>query len=345
MIYVGLDVSSREFVVHAIDERKKKIYEGAIAPSREGLRKLVKELGSEKKLMVFEAGNQTKWMALTLKKIEGVEVHVVHPNEVKWITQSNGKKTDKVDAKKLAHLARGDMLPRRVHMVEGKARELRELVSARNQLLSKRVALINTLRGYMKQEGYRFPAKFFQRKDWQFEMERLKVGRVQKVIIENFMRGIESLVESEEALKEELLKIKDERVELVESIPGIGELTARVLVGAIDEADRFDGKKSIANYGALTPTVYQSGEVTNHGRINRDGRHEVRKSLLQCAHSVGRMKSLGSKPLREFYERIEKRRGKKRAVVALARKLLTTAYGVMKSGTVYDPRKLVSYPV
>jgi len=229
--------------------------------------------------------------------------------------------------------------------VEGKTRELRELVSARDQLLSKRVALINTLRGYMKQEGYRFPVKFFQRADWRFELERLKVGLVQKVILENFMKAIESLKESEDTIKEKLLEIKDKRIEWVESIPGIGELTARVLVGAIDEADRFDGKKEVANYGALTPTVYQSGEVENHGRINRDGRHEVRKSLLQCAHSIGRMKSLGSKPLREFYQRIEKRRGKKRAVVALARKLLTTAYGVMKTGTMYDPKKLAPYSI
>lgn len=345
MQYVGLDVSSKEFVVHVIDERKRKIYEGAITPSREGLRKLVRELGLEKKVMVFEAGNQMKWIAMTLKKMEGVEVHVVHPNEVKWITRSNGKKTDKVDARKLAELARGDLLPRRVHIVEGKTRELRELVSARDQLLSKRVALINTLRGYMKQEGYRLPVKFFQRADWRMELERLKVGATQKTILEHFMNAVEALKESEEAIKGKLLEIKDARIDLVESIPGIGKLTARVLVSAIDEAKRFDGKKSIANYGALTPTVYQSGEVENHGRINRDGRHEVRKSLLQCAHTIGRMKSLGSKPLREFYTRIEKRRGKKRATVALARKLLTTAYGVLKSGAMYDPKRLMAYAV
>lgn len=64
--------------------------------------------------------------------------------------------------------------------------------------------------------------------------------------------------------------------------------------------------------------------------------------MLQCAHAVARTKTAAVKPLKEFFERIEKRRGKKRAIVALSRKLLTTVYGVMKSGETYNPGKLVA---
>lgn len=96
----------------------------------------------------------------------------------------------------------------------------------------------------------------------------------------------------------------------------------------------------MANYGALTPTLYQSGEIRQLGRINRDGRLEVRRVLLQGAHTVARLKSQGAKPLQQCYARIARRRGKKIAVVALARKRLTTAYGVLKSGRPYDPHRL-----
>jgi transposase len=109
----------------------------------------------------------------------------------------------------------------------------------------------------------------------------------------------------------------------------------------LDNAKRFDDRKAVAKYGALTPTIYQSGGVTHMGHINRDGRHEVRKVLLQCAHTVARMKSYDSRPLRDFFERVMKKRGKKIAVVALARKLLTIAYGVLKSGNPYDPKMLL----
>jgi transposase len=342
MIYIGMDVSSKDFFIHAIDQRQQKIFEGKIPPSRAGLRKLVKDLGTGPKLFVFEAGNQMKWIALMLMKQEGVRIHVVHPNEIKWINQSSGK-TDKVDARKMAQLARGSLLPRQVHVVEGKARQLRELVSARGQLQSKRVALINTVRGYMKQEGVSLPEKFFQRSDWKGALGEKSLGDTQKLIVKSFMDGIDAMEHAEEEITGTMVAIRDNRCELLETIPAIGKIASRVLVGALDDASRFDNKKCVANYGGLAPTIYQSGDTTNLGRINRDGRREVRKVLLQCAHTIQRMVSHDAAPVREFFERIEKRRGKKRAVVATARKLLTIAYGVLKSGVPYDPMRLRAF--
>lgn len=342
MIYIGMDVSGKEFVVHAIDPRQQKVFEGRIAPSAAGLRKLVRDLGACPKLFVFEAGNQMKWIALWLMRQEGVRIHVVHPNEIKWINQSSGK-TDKVDARKLAQLARGNLLPRPVHVVEGKTRELRELVSARGQLQSKRVALINTVRGYMRQEGVCLPEKFFQRLDWKSSLEAKPLGSTQKIVLKSFMDGINALERSEAEITEKMIEIRDGRCDLLETIPAIGKIASRVLVSALDDAGRFDNKKCVANYGGLAPTIYQSGGTTNLGRINRDGRQEVRKVLLQCAHTIQRMANYDAAPVKEFFERIEKRRGKKRAVVATARKLLTIAYGVLKSGVPYDPMRLRAF--
>jgi len=340
MIYVGMDISSKSFVVHAISERKAIVFRGEIEPTRVALKNLMSELGRETKLVVMEAGNQLKWIALTLKAIRGVHLHVVHPNEMKWISESSGK-TDRIDARKMAELARGDLLPRKVHIVEGTVRDLRELVSARHQLQSKRVALINAIRGYMLQEGYKLPEKFFQRADWRVRLEKAKLGEVTKRIVESMMAAVEAIAQSEEELTREIVAIEDERIELLETMPGIGKLSSRVILAALDNAERFDDRKAVAKYGALTPTIYQSGGVTHMGHINRDGRHEVRRVLLQCAHTVARMKSYGSRPLREFFERVMKKRGKKIAVVALARKLLTIAYGVLKSGNPYDPKMLL----
>jgi transposase len=336
-----MDVSSKSFMVHAVNEKKRVVFSGEVTPTRSGLDRMLRELGSQQKLVAFEAGNQMKWIAEHLLKKDTVTPHVVHPNEVKWITESRGK-TDKVDAKKLAELGRGDMLPRAVHIVQGKVRELRELVSARHLLQSKRVAMINALRGFVFQEGLRLPAKFFSQKNWKEKLEAFKASAPLKQILASYMSAIEALAKSEKELSERICAIDDERIELLKTIPAIGELSSRVLLSAIDDASRFDDKKAVANYGALTPTIYQSGAVTKLGRINRDGRHEVRRVLLQCAHTITRMKSPAVRPLKEFYERIAKKRGKKIAIVALSRKLLTTAYGVLKTGSTYDPAKLAA---
>jgi transposase len=339
MIYIGMDISSKSFVVHGVDERKRVLVNCEIEPTVRGLKRLMKGLGTQKKLVIFEAGNQLKWVAKTLKEIEGVEIHVVHPNEIKWINQSSGK-TDKIDARKLAHLGRGDMLPRKVHIVEGKIRELRELISARQRLQGKRVALINSIRGQMKQEGHSLPEKFFQRRDWRERLKEMEVGKVQELIIEIYMDSIEGLLIAEKKLTDEIVRIEDKGIELLESIPSVGRLSSHVIISALDDAGRFDSKKCVAKYGALTPRIHQSGGVTHLGRINRDGRQEVRRVLLQCAHVVIRMRSYAVRPLQQFFERIRRRRGKKVAIVAVARKLLTIAYGVLKSKLPYDPVRL-----
>lgn len=337
MVYVGMDISSKDFVIHAINERKKLRFKGSISPSKKGMRDLIAALGPERKLFVFEAGNQMKWIADHFKKL-GEEIHIVHPNEVKWIAESGGKKTDKIDARKLAELARADMLPRRVYVAEGKVRTLRELTNARETLLRKRVSLMNSLRGYLRQEGARLPSKFFKSDDWQIKLIGLKLLPSTEAIVASFMAAIECIVVSEKSLNDEIIKIGDETIDRIETVPGIGHLSSRILFGAIADAARFESSKQVANYGALTPTIYQSGDETRMGAISLAGRREIRRALLQCSHAVVRMKSAGAKPLQEFYFRIEKRRGKKRALIALARKLLTIVYAVWKSGEDYNPR-------
>ena len=156
------------------------------------------------------------------------------------------------------------------------------------------------------------------------------------------MESIESIQKSEVELTEQIVQIENADIKRLQTIPGIGELSSRVIVGAVDKVKRFGSKKQIAKYGALTPRIYQSGGVTHMGRISRDGRHEIRRVLLQCAHTVARMKSYEAKPLRQFFERIRKRRGKKIAIVALARKLLVVAYGVLKTKSVYNPAVVLS---
>ncbi len=336
-----MDISSKEFIVYAMDDKKKVLMKSEkIEPSKAGLKKMLDNLGKQQKLIVFEAGNQLKWIALYLKKRADAHIHIVHPNEIKWINQSS-KKTDKVDAKKMAELARIDGLPRKVHVVEGSIRDLRELISARENLMRKRVDLINSIRGYMKQEGIGLPIKFFQLKDWEEQLEKISVGKIQKIIIKNFMSALQQMVVAENELLNEINKIEDPRIDLLESIPAIGKLSSRVILSALDNVKRFDDKKSVAKYGALAPRIYQSGNTTHMGRISNDGRKELRRVLLQCSHTIGRMsKNHAAKPLYDFTKKVERKRNKKIAVVATARKLLTVAYGVLKNGEYYDPSNL-----
>lgn len=201
---------------------------------------------------------------------------------------------------------------RAVHVVDGPVRESLELVSARQQLQSKRAALINTIRGSVYQEGHRLPEKFFAGPTWAAKLARLPVSAPLRLIIQTFMASIEALVAAEQQLTARMVAIQNPRCPLLESMPAIGPVASRVLVSAVDEARRLDDQKAVANYGAHAPTIYyQSGAVRQLRRINRDGRGEVRRVLLQWAHTVVRMNSHEAKPLQQFYARIARRRARR----------------------------------
>lgn len=340
MIYVGLDVGGKSMAMCAVTGKGKRVVEGEVPSTRTGLRRMVGELGTPL-FVAFEAGNQMRWVAECLRKQEGVTVHVVHPNAVKLIANSNGK-TDKVDARKLAELARLDGLPRAVHLVEGVAAELRVTTSVRSLVVDQATRLKNLIRGQLKQDGVQLPEKFFSRKDWKTLVKVDKLSKPVRALWQALVPLLEATQQAEGVLREEIEGVSDKRTKLLESIPGIGKLNSRVLVGALDDAKRFETRKQVAKYGALAPTIRQSGKMLQLGPINVDGRREVRQAMLQSAHCVARQKSGDSAPLRAFYEKVKRRGGTKRAVVALARKLLTVAYAVLKTQKPYNPAMLAA---
>ncbi|GIW55153.1 MAG: hypothetical protein KatS3mg082_1557 [Nitrospiraceae bacterium] len=342
MVDVGWDVSGKSLVASAVNERKPRVFEGEQPASRVGLRTLMRAVGAGATLVVFEAGNQLKWVAETVKKRADVQVPVVHPTEGKGIPAHRGK-TDRVDAKKLAELARAGLWPRAVHVGEGPGRARREVVSARQQLQSKRIALITTIRGSVDQEGHRLPEQCFAGPTWRAKLARLPLSAPLKLIIETVLASIAALASRGTAAHGPAVGDEGSPVRPAGDDPrhwpavGLGA----VLVGALDDVPRVDDQQAVAHDGALTPTIDQSGAVRQVGRINRDGRLEIRRVLLPWAQTVARMHSQGAKPLQQFVARIARRRGRRRmAVIALARKLLTTASGVLKSGQPYDPRKV-----
>lgn len=195
-----------------------------------------------------------------MKQFTGIQVHVVHPNEVTWMTDRLGK-TDRVDAKKPTELARAGILPRVMHVVEGPVRELRELASALQPWQRKRVALINTIQGYVYQEGHRLLEKFFANSTWREKLVRLRVSALLQIIIQTFRASIEALAAAERRLTERMRTIQESRCALLEAMPASGPLSAHVRLSTLDDARRCDDQKAVAKYGALTPTIYQSGEV------------------------------------------------------------------------------------
>jgi len=269
------------------------------------------------------------------------QVHVVHPLKVKWIAESK-KKTDRVDAELLAHLLRIGGLPEPVHMPSARSRELRGLLQARRQLVQMRTKLINVVRGLLRQQRVTLKARALQSaRGWQ-RLQTLSLSAGVREIVTAYEATVQTVTQALGALERQLQARagRDGRVRRLESIPGVGPVTAQTLVATVDRIERFARAKKLVAYAGLAPSVRASGERVEHGRITKQGRSELRAVLVQAAHAVLAVKDGAAAPLQRWHARVARRRGKKTALVALARKLLTIAFHLLREGTTYDPGRV-----
>jgi transposase len=135
----------------------------------------------------------------------------------------------------------------------------------------------------------------------------------------------------------DLIAKDDERIQRVQTIPGVGRRTAEAIVTTLDDVDRFDNARQVSSYIGLVPRQYQSGETDRNGRITKRGSRLLRTLLLECAWISMRYNEWS----RTTYDRIHggQQTRKKKAAIALARKIAVVAWSMLKHKTDWDPQR------
>jgi transposase len=340
MNYCGIDIAMKTSYFYITDSRGRKKISGEIETTYMGLTHRLRPYVRQGLKIAIEAGNQTAWIYDCLIRL-GAEVVVVNPAKVKLIAESR-RKTDKIDAKILAELLRLDGLPEPIHMPGRPTRELRGLLVARKQLVNARTKLCNVARGMLRQEGIRLPARSLSTfKGWQrllghagYECEH--IAPMLSAYYESFV----SLTRSIQAMDKELAQREqnDERAARLQTMPKVGRIASLTFLAAVDDVKRFSSSRKLVRYSGLCPTVRSSGERTEYGSISREGRSDLRAVWIQIGHLVASDRSRATARLRRWYQKVLRQRGKKTAVVALARKLLTIAYRLLYDETDYRSR-------
>ena len=336
MYYCGIDIAMKSSYIYITEKQGRKKTSGEIPTRADAFRQRLGPYVQAGLSLAIEAGNQTAWIHDLLVDI-GAKVTVVNPAKVKLIAESR-RKTDKVDAKILCDLLRLDGLPHPVHVPDKKTRSLRGLLVARRQLVSARTKLCNVVRGMLRQEGIQLPARYLTSfVGWQRLMGRKYAHEHIGVVLDAYYQSFVSLTRSIQALDKQLAKRErqDVRAARLKTMPKVGRIASLTLLAAVDQVDRFGTSRKLVSYSGLCPTVRSSGERTEYGSISREGRSELRAVWVQIAHLVVRDTSRSTARLRRWYSKVACHRGKRTAIVALARKLLTIAYRILKDQTVY----------
>ncbi len=287
--------------------------------------------------VVIEVGAHSRWVSALLEEL-GHQVTVANPRRVKLISQSDSK-SDQVDAELLARLGKADvklLAPIRHRGME--AQSHLAVPKARDGLVECRTKLINTCRGLVKSFGQRLPkcnGESFHVK------AREHVPAVLKPALEPIFQALERIQEAirkEDKLIERLAKSYPD-VEVISQPNGVGVLTALVFLLTLEDKNRFKSSRTVGAYLGLRPRKSQSGEDDPQLRITKAGDPLLRKLLVQCANHI--LGPFGKdSDLRRWGMELMKRGGKnakKRARVAVARKLGVLMHRLWVTGEVYEP--------
>lgn len=288
--------------------------------------------------IVLEAGTHSTWVSEVLGELEH-EVIVANPRRVHLIARNNHK-SDRVDAELLARLGRLDpqLLAPITHRRKG-TRAFLSVIRGRKTLIEVRSKLINHVRGSVKSFGARLPsctserfakqARVFLPKGLTLAVEPiLKVLDETNAEIKKFDACINSTLR--EALPE---------MDLLEQVNGVGPITAATFILTLEDASRFRSSRSVGSYLGLTPRRSQSGDQDPQLRITKAGDVYLRKLLVNCAQYI--LGPFGqASDLRTWGLALAVRGGsrpKRRAVVAVARRLAVLLHRLWRTGEAYVP--------
>jgi transposase len=296
-------------------------------------------------LVVMEACGPSGWIT-DLCRALGKKSIACSTNEEAWRWRNVKRKTDKDDALKLARLAMLDQL-KAVHVPDQPTRQHRTLVKYRKTLDQRIGRVKSAIRSLFANQGIEIPRGA---KAWFSGRGELNAHRkpLAECSLDELWRGELDLELTQlDALSEQLKEVEkrleaiageDDRIRRVMTIPGVGRKTAEALVTALDDPHRFDNARQVSAYLGLVPRQYQSGETDRNGRITKRGSSLVRTILLECAWA-----SLKYNPWsRTVFKRIAggQKNRRKKAAVALARKIAVVAWSMLKHGTDWDPTRL-----
>jgi transposase len=333
---VGIDLGDKTSRYCILDEAGEVVSEDQVPTTKAGFDSLFAKMPSSR--IALEVGTHSPWVSRHLTSM-GHEVIVANAHKVKLITQSV-RKNDRIDAHQLARLARVDpkLLSPIQHRGEQAQRDL-AVIRGRAELIAARTKLVNSARGLVKPMGERLK---------QCDADQVTAGLGEglsegaKAVIGPLLKAVEAMSEQLDQYDEQIegMAKRYPEVKLLQQVYGVGPLIAMTYVLTLEDAERFAHSREVGAYLGLTPKQRDSGDSQPELGISKAGDGLLRSLLVQGAHCILR-KGAPESDLRTWgLGKMGKggKRAKKRAIVAVARRLAVLLHHLWATGEVYDPQ-------
>lgn len=332
--FVGIDVSLESCAVCVVNQSGSVVREAKVACEPEALITFMRELNVSITGIGLEAGPLSQWLHRHFCAA-GLEAVLMETRQVKGALKAMPIKTDRRDALGIAQLIRMGWF-RPVHCKSVSAQELRALLGARRTLKKSMIGIELSMRGMLRGFGLKL-GKVTRRRLPERAKELAAGNEMLTAMVTAMLRGHAGLRSELARLENQLHRIAraDRVVRLMMTVPGVGAIVALQVKAGIDDPARFRSSKSVGPHFGLTPRREQSGERDVVGAISGAGDRNVRTALFQAA-TVMLYQSRTKSWLRAWGMQIARRRGMKRAVVAVARRLAVVLHRMWSDGTQFQ---------
>ena len=332
--YVGLDVSLATTAICAVNEDGAIIKEGVAASDPDEIANWLGQLGLAFQRVGLETGSTAAWLYSGLRD-RGVPAVCIDPRRLRAVTKTMRIKNDRNDARAIAHCMRVGWYTV-VHVKNEVSQVVRMLLTNRRTLQSKQIDIENEIRGTLRVFGIKLTGTITA---GSFE------GRVLELIAKtpHLEAMVRPMLVARAALREQCAVLHKMMLEMVRksttcrrlmTIPGVGAIAALTFLTTIDDPARFQRSRDVGAHLGLTPKKYASGETDRNGGISKCGDAPMRAVLYQAALAL-LMRSKKYSAIRVWGLGIAKRRGLRRAAVAVARKLAVLMHRIWADGTKY----------
>ncbi len=333
--YVALDVSLRSVAICIVDDNGDVRLERSVKAEVEDIVQILRSFDGEITSVGLEAGVLTQYLTYGLQAA-GYEVVCMESRQVKEALSAMRNKTDKNDARGIAQILRTGWFSR-VHVKSIGSHHIRALLSCRRAVLNKCVDLENEVRGLLKIFGIRLPSHLEHSVFEEAVRETIEAD-------EALAHALIPLLEARGVLYQTFL-VLDRRVkataradalcQLLMTAPGVGPITALTYKAAVYDPRRFKHSRTVAAHFGLTPRRFQSGEVDRLGHISKAGDADVRTALYTAANSL-MTRTVGFSTLKAWGMQLMKTKGRRVAVIAVARKLAVILHRMWIDGTEFQ---------
>jgi transposase len=337
MMYGAIDLHLRYSQIRIVDGEGQVVREQRVPTSAERLGQAFAGYGAMRVLL--ETGTESEWVAQALEAV-GHEVVVADPNYAPMYGEIRRKvKTDRRDVAALAEANRRGWY-RATHRVSSAQRTVRQVLRSRRQLVQQRSGTISLIRSLLRQDGYRLPPS---------SSERVPARLAALVLPSGLQETIAPLTRMVETLTTEIAGVEarlatlakaDPIVQRLQSVPGVGPVVALTFRAFVDDIGRFATAGQVSAAIGLVPREDSSAERRHRGHITKAGPRELRSLLVQAGWACWRSQASGT--LRAWVERLAGRRGKRIAVVALARRLSRILFAVWRDQSVFNAATLAA---